>query len=84
MPALVPVSVNPVAVTVLPVPTVAESKPAVPLQPSTSPPTAPETVQLVSVAAVVPSYVLFDAVTAGVTTSDAIRPVVVSDVVDSE
>ena len=53
--AFVPVSVRPLAVTVLPVPTLAVSKLAVPVHATTSPPSAPVTVQLVSVAAVVPS-----------------------------
>ena len=67
MPAAAPVSVSPLAVTVLPAPTVAVANAAVPVQPTTSPATKPVNVQLASVALVVPSYVLFDAVTDGAT-----------------
>ena len=54
-----------------------------PVHATTSPPSAPVTVQLVSVALVVPSYTLFAAVTAGVTVSAVIAAVVVAVVDDS-
>ncbi len=69
--------------TVLPVPTVALSKAATPVQATRSPLTAPVTVQVVSVAAVVPSYVLFAAVITGVTTAAVISAAVVAVVDDS-
>ena len=63
-----PVSVNPLAVTVLPAPTLAVSNVAEPaLQLTTSLPTTPVSVQLVTVALVEPSYALFAAAIAGVT-----------------
>src|SRR5688500_16686566 len=68
----------PLAVTGLLVPTLAELNVAVPVQPTTSPLRTPLTVQLVSVAAVVPSYGLSDAVTVGVTDSAVIAAVVVA------
>ena len=53
--------------TVFPTPTLAVANVAGPVQLTTSPPTTPLTVQLVSVALGVPVYVLFAAVMAGVT-----------------
>ena len=67
MPAAAPVRVSPEAVTVFPVATAAVAKVALPVQATTSPPTAPDTVHDVSVALVVPSYALLAAVTVGVT-----------------
>ena len=63
-----PVSVNPLAVTVLPAPTPALSNVAVPtLQLTTSMSRTPVSVQLVTAALVAPSYVLFAAAIVGVT-----------------
>src|SRR5688500_18146027 len=66
----------PLAVTVLPPPTLASANVAVPVHATTSPPSAPVTVQLVRVAAVVPSYGLSAAVMDGVTVSAVIEAVV--------
>ncbi|MNC98394.1 hypothetical protein D3C83_163340 [compost metagenome] len=66
----------PLAVTVLPVSTFASANVAAPVHATTSPPSAPVTVQLVSVAAVVPSYGLSAAVITGVTVSAVIAAVV--------
>ena len=56
---------------------------AVPVQVTTSPPTTPASVQLVSVALVVPSYALLATVTVGVRVSAVIAAVVVAVVLDS-
>ena len=58
--------------TVFPVPTAALSNVAAPLQVRTSSPIVPVKVHDVSVARVVPSYVLFATVTVGVTVTDMI------------
>ena len=68
--------------TVLPVPTLADANAAVPVQVTTSPPTTPVSVQLASVALVVPSYGLFVTVTVGVAVAAVIAAVVVA-VVDA-
>jgi hypothetical protein len=65
--ALAPDSVSPLAVTVLLTSTAADANVALPAHVTTSPPITPVKVQLVIVALAVPSYVLLDAVTAGVT-----------------
>jgi hypothetical protein len=67
----------------LPVPTVAVSKLAVPLQVTTSVPRTPVSVHVESVALVVPSYALFATVTVGVTVTAVIDAVVVAVVLDS-
>jgi hypothetical protein len=72
-----------VAVTVFPAPTVADANAAVPVHATISPLTTPETVQLVSVAAVLPSYGLVAAVTVAVTDAAVILAVVVAVVADS-
>src|SRR5438093_280641 len=72
------VTVRPLTVTVFPVPTPAVSKAAVPVQPATSPLRRPVSVQLVSVALVVPSYALSAAVTVAVTVAAVIAAVVVA------
>src|SRR5438309_11657425 len=77
-----PDSVSPLTVTVLPVPTLADAKPAVPVHVTTSPVITPVSVQVVSVALVVPSYGLFATMTVGVTVSAVIAAVVVA-VVDA-
>ncbi len=70
---------RPVAVTVLAVPTAAEAKVAAPpLQLTTSAPMTPLSVQPLSVAAMVLSYVLFAAVTLGVTVAAVMLAVVVA------
>ena len=56
---------------------------AVPVQPTTSPPTRPVSVQLVSVALTVPSYGLLATLTAGVTVTPVIAAVVVAVVLAS-
>src|SRR5258705_489698 len=55
------------AVPVFPPPTLADANVAVPVQPTTSPLMAPLRVQPASVALVVPSYTLLEAVMSGVT-----------------
>src|SRR5206468_678954 len=76
--AAAPASVRPLTATVLPVPTLAEPNAAVPVQVTTSPPTTPASVQLVTVALVVPSYGLFATMTVGVTVTAVIAAVVVA------
>ena len=83
MPASAPDSVSPLTVTVLPMPTLAESKAAVPVQVTTSPPRTPPSVQLVSVALVVPLYGLLATATVGVTFAAVIAAVVVAVVLES-
>ena len=78
MPAVAPVSVSPLTVTVFPTPTLAVSNAALPVHPTASPATRPLTVQLVSIALVVPSYALSATVTSGVTLSGVIAAVVVA------
>ena len=85
MPASAPVKLKPVAVTVLPVPTAAVVKVAVPpVKLTTSVPMAALNVRVLMVAAVVPSYSLFDAVMDGVSTLAVISAVVVALVEESE
>ena len=85
MPASAPVKLKPVAVTVLPVPTEEPEKVAVPpVKVTTSVPTAALNVRVLIVAAVVPSYSLFDAVIDGVSTLAVISAVVVALVEESE
>ena len=68
----------------MPAPTLGVANVAVPpVQLTTSPPTTPVSVQLVSVALVVPSYALFAAVTVGVSVAAVIAAVVVAVVVAS-
>jgi hypothetical protein len=67
LPADGPVKVRSATVTDLLEPALAVSKFGVPVQDTMSPGTAPETVQLVRVALVVPSYALSAAVTVAVT-----------------
>jgi hypothetical protein len=77
LPAAAPLSVSPVTVTVLPTPTLGVSNVAAPgLQLTASLPTTPVSVQLVTVAEVVPSNVLFAAVTVAVTVAALIVAVV--------
>ena len=85
MPASAPVKLKPDAVTVLPVPTEELEKVAVPpVKVTTSVPTAALNVRVLIVAAVVPSYSLFDAVIDGVSTLAVISAVVVALVEESE
>ena len=85
MPASAPVRLKPFAVTVLPVPTEELEKVAVPpVKVTTSVPTAALNVRLLIVAAVVPSYSLFDAVMDGVNTLTVMSAVVVALVEDNE
>jgi hypothetical protein len=67
----------------LPGPTAAVSNAAGPVHATTSPATPPVTVQLVSVAAAVPSYTLLAAVIAGVTVAAVMSAVVVAVGADS-
>ena len=70
---------RPVTVTLFPVPTLAVSNAAVPaVQVTTSLPTTPVSVQLVTVALVVPSYGLLAAVTVALTVTAVIAAVVVA------
>ena len=78
-----PLSVSPLTFTVFPVPTLADANAAVPVQVTTSPLMTPVSVQLVSVALVVPSYALVATATAGVTVTVVIAAVVVADVLES-
>ena len=64
-------------------PTPAESKVAVPVQPTASPAYAPLSVHEVSVAAVVPSYVLLAALMLGYTVAMVMFAVVVAVVLES-
>ena len=64
--------------TVLPVPTAAVLNAALPVHATTSPPTAPVTLHVASVALVIPSYGLFAAVTAGATLNGVIEAVPVA------
>ena len=74
----------PVAVTVLPVPTLADAKvPPAALHVTVSPPKTPVSVQPVIVAVVAWSYALFDAVTDAVTIAVVMFAVVVADVLAS-
>jgi hypothetical protein len=66
-----------VTVTVFPVPTVGVSNVAAPAHVTVSPLTAPVSAQSDRVALVVPSYALFDAVTAAVSVLAVIAAVVV-------
>ena len=85
MPASAPVKLKPDAVTVLPVPTEELEKVAVPpVRVTTSVPTATLNVRVLIVAALVPSYSLFDAVMDGVNTLAVISAVVVALVEESE
>ena len=85
MPASAPVKLKPFAVTVLPVPTAAVVKVAVPpVKVTTSLPIALLKLRVLIVAAVVPSYSLFDAVIDGVNTLAVISAVVVALVEESE
>src|SRR5260221_7423292 len=65
-PALQPPSDSPRPLTLLPEPTLADANAAVPVHVTTSPLITPVSVQLVSVALVVPSYALFAAATVAV------------------
>ena len=85
MPASAPVKLKPVAVTVLPVPTEELEKVAVPpVKVTTSVPNAELNVRVLMVAAVVPSYSLFDAVIEGVNILAVMSAVVVALVEDNE
>ena len=85
MPASAPVKLKPDAVTVFPVPTAAVVKVAVPpVKLTTSVPMAALNVRVLIVAAVVPSYSLFDAVMDGVNTLTVISAVVVALFEDNE
>ena len=85
MPASAPVKLKPFAVTVLPVPTAAVVKVAVPpVRVTTSVPTAALNVRVLMVAVVVPSYSLFDAVIEGVNILAVMSAVVVALVEESE
>jgi hypothetical protein len=82
--AAAPDSVSPVAVTVLPVPTLADAKVALPVvQLTMSPLRTPASVQLVIVALVVPSYALLAALTVVVTVAAVMVAVVVAVGLDS-
>jgi hypothetical protein len=70
-------------VTVFPAPTLAVLNAAVPVQLATSPPRRPASVQLVTVALVVPLYGLFATATVGVTVAAVIVAVVVAVVLAS-
>ena len=85
MPASAPVKLKPVAVTVLPVPTEELEKVAVPpVKVTTSLPIALLKLRVLIVAAVVPSYSLFEAVMDGVNTLTVISAVVVALFEDNE
>ena len=85
MPAWAPPSDMFVAVTVLPLPTLAVAKVFGPAaeQVTTSAPITPVREQRVIVAAVVPSYTLLPAVTLGVTVAAVMLAVVVAEVEES-
>src|SRR4029079_7574056 len=80
--ALTPPRLRPLTLTVLPVPTLAVSNVAVPVQVTTSGLTTPASVQVDSVALVVRSYGLLATVTVGVSVTAVIEAVVVA-VVDA-
>ena len=82
MPAAAPVNARLETVTVFPLPTLGVLKLAVPVHATASPPTTPLSVQIASVALVVPSYGLSDAVTAGVTVTAVMLAAVVAVVVE--
>jgi hypothetical protein len=83
LPAAAPESISPVAVTVFPVPTLADAKVALPAaQLTVSPARTPVSVQLVIVALGVVSYALFAALTVAVTVAAVMFAVVVA-VVDA-
>jgi len=84
LPDEAPPSVIPVAVTVLPVPRLADANVALAaLHVTVSPPSTPVGVQPVIVAAVVWSYALFAAVTDAVTLTAVMFAVVVALVLDN-
>ena len=85
MPASAPVKLKPFAVTVLPVPTAAVVKVAVPpVKVTTSLPIALLKLRVLIVATVVPSYSLLDTVMDGVNTLTVISAVVVALFEDNE